>query len=55
MKKIAASVSRMTNRLIAFIRFKLRKRGKTPHIRSVNRIKHSLTFLHFIHFDEAKI
>jgi hypothetical protein len=30
MKKMAASVSRMTNKLIAFIRYKLRKRGKTP-------------------------
>jgi hypothetical protein len=55
MKKIAASISRMTNRLIAFIRFKLRKRGKTPQIRLVNRIKHSFNFLHFIHSDEAII
>lgn len=45
MKKIAASISRMTNKLIAFIRLKLRKRGKTTQIRLVNQIKQSFTFL----------
>jgi hypothetical protein len=55
MKKMAASVSRITNKLIAFIRFKLRRRGKTPQVRLANRIRHSFTFLHFMHSDEAKI